>query len=54
MNHGESKTVQFIVHTDDLRFWNDNMEYVVEPGQFRLWIAGSSDGGLMTEFEIVK
>ena len=49
---GESKTVSFTLGTDDLKFWNIDMNYVVEPGDFNLWIGGSSDTDLMAEFKV--
>ena len=50
---GESKTVKFELPVSDLAFWNIDMEYVVEPGDFRLWIAGDSASGEPVDF-IVK
>ncbi len=49
---GESKTVAFTLNTDDLKFWDIDMNYVVEPGEFNLWIGGSSDADLMAEFKV--
>lgn len=51
---GESKTVNFKLTTDDLRFYNNNMEFVIEPGKFLVWIGRDSDNGLQTEFEITE
>lgn len=50
---GESKTVTFELPVSDLAFWNIDMEYVVEPGDFRLWVAGDSASGEPVDF-IVK
>lgn len=50
---GKSKTVTFELPVSDLAFWNIDMEYVVEPGDFRLWIAGDSASGEPVDF-IVK
>ena len=50
---GERRTVSFTLHTDDLRFHNREMEFVVEPGEFRLWVGGSSAEGLTARFEVV-
>lgn len=49
---GEAKTVEFELPVSELAFWNIDMEYVVEPGKFRLWIAGDSDTGSHVEFEV--
>jgi beta-glucosidase len=39
---GESKQVSFTIDARDLRFYNERLEYVYEPGEFRLFIGGSS------------
>ncbi len=42
---GESRAVGFELPVSELAFWNAEMEHVVEPGDFRLWIAGDSASG---------
>jgi beta-glucosidase len=39
---GESRTVQLELPARDLAFWNDEMQRVVEPGEFELMIGASS------------
>jgi beta-glucosidase len=51
---GESGTVTFTLHTDELAFFNRNMERVTEPGDFHLWVGGSSDAELWSEFKIIE
>ncbi len=51
---GQSQTVNFSLHTDDLAFYNQKMQLVTEPGDFHLWIGGSSDAELFSEFEVVQ
>ena len=50
---GESETVIFKIHTDDLAFYNRQMKLTTEPGLFNAWIGGNSDAELKTEFEVV-
>ena len=50
---GETVTVSFDLHTDDLAFFGRNNELMVEPGDFHAWIGGSSDTDLKTAFRIV-
>ncbi len=50
---GETVTVSFELHTDDLAFYGRDNTLMVEPGDFHAWIGGSSDTGLRTEFRIV-
>jgi beta-glucosidase len=49
---GERRRVSFRLHSDDLAFYNRRMQRVTEPGQFHVWIGGSSDAALWAEFEI--
>ena len=50
---GEEKTVSMTLSASDLAFWNADMEYVVEPGKFKLWIAHhSDDNAIEFEFEV--
>ncbi|MBR2128617.1 MAG: glycoside hydrolase family 3 C-terminal domain-containing protein [Bacteroidales bacterium] len=49
---GESRTVTFALPVSELAFWNIDMEYVVEPGDFTLWIAGDSDSGEPVAFSV--
>lgn len=39
---GESKTVQFVVDAEKLRFWSPKSGYVVEPGEFKVYVGSSS------------
>lgn len=49
---GETKTVSFELPVSELAFWNIDMEYVVEPGEFNLWIAGDSASGTPVKFDV--
>jgi beta-glucosidase len=39
---GESRHVSFTIGTEDLRFYNEKLDYIYEPGEFRLYIGGNS------------
>jgi len=52
LSPGAGKTVSFELSTDDLAFYNRQMQLVTEPGEFHLWIGGCSDTDLRAEFEI--
>ena len=39
---GESATVNFKVTVEDLKFYNANLKFVAEPGDFKLFIGGNS------------
>lgn len=50
---GESKTVSFVLSPGDLAFYGRDMRLMTEPGEFHVWIGGSSDADLRTEFSII-
>ncbi len=43
LKKGESKKVTFTISSDDLKFYNNNNQYIAEPGEFEIAIAPSSD-----------
>ena len=50
---GETVTVSFELHTDDLAFFGRDNKLIVEPGEFHAWIGGNSDADLKTAFRVV-
>jgi beta-glucosidase len=51
---GSTTTVDFELHTNDLAFYGRNMQLMVEPGEFHVWVGGSSNTELRTGFRIVE
>src|SRR5437667_2145890 len=49
---GEARTVDFQLTAKELGLYNKDMKFVVEPGKFRVFVGGSSVGGLEAEFEV--
>lgn len=49
---GESKTVEFPVTVDLLKFYNYELEYVAEPGEFIVMIGGDSENVLSQSFTL--
>jgi beta-glucosidase len=43
LKKGETKTVSFTITPDDLKFYNQNLDYKFEPGDFDIMIGSSSD-----------
>jgi len=54
LNAGETKTVIFKIHTDDLAFYGRDMKLMTEPGKFDVWIGGDSNATLKASFLIMK
>jgi beta-glucosidase len=51
---GQTVIVDFDLHTDDLAFYGRDMQKITEPGEFHVWMGGSSDTDLRTEFRIIE
>lgn len=51
---GETKQVQFILTANDLRFYNDQLQYIYEPGEFKLFIGTNSRDVKEATFELKK
>ncbi len=55
LSAGESKTIKFIIDKEKLSFYNQNYEWIAEPGEFDLMIGASSrDIRLKDHFELVE
>lgn len=50
---GESKEVYFSLTAKDLAFWNKDMQFRAEPGQFHVWVGPNSVQGLQEEFVLI-
>jgi beta-glucosidase len=42
LKKGERKEVKFILSTDDLKFYNNELKYAAEPGEFKIMIGSNS------------
>jgi beta-glucosidase len=51
---GERRRVEFTLTPAELGFYDRNMKWVVEPGQFKVWVGANSDSGLESSFEVVE
>jgi beta-glucosidase len=51
---GETKTVSFTVDEGLLKFYNNDLKYVAEPGYFKLFIGANSRDVKETSFTLVK
>ncbi|MFD2516472.1 beta-glucosidase BglX [Salinimicrobium flavum] len=54
LQKGESREVSFTITADDLKFYNSQLEYVFEPGEFEFFIGGSSDHKMTGSFELTE
>src|SRR5688500_11094529 len=49
---GESKTITFTISDADLKFYNSDLKYVAEPGEFKLFIGGNSRDVKEADFKL--
>ncbi|HEU4933421.1 MAG TPA: glycoside hydrolase family 3 N-terminal domain-containing protein [Pyrinomonadaceae bacterium] len=49
---GEKRKVEFVLGPEHLGFWNREMRYVVEPGEFRVMVGANSVDVLEAKFEV--
>ncbi|MBK1789915.1 glycoside hydrolase family 3 N-terminal domain-containing protein [Persicirhabdus sediminis] len=51
---GESKTLSFTIDEEMLSFYRRDMSWGTEPGEFQVFVGGSSDAELMTSFTLTE
>ena len=51
---GESKQVSFIISDKDLKFYNSDLKYIAEPGNFKIFIGTNSRDLKETNFKLNK
>ncbi len=51
---GETKTITFQLSAKDISYWNENMEFAAESGEFHLWIATDSQSASPIVFNYQK
>ncbi|HSC40402.1 MAG TPA: beta-glucosidase BglX [Chitinophagaceae bacterium] len=54
LKKGESKKLVFSIGTEDLKFYNSSLQYVYEPGDFKIFIGGSSRDTKEAGFTLLK
>jgi beta-glucosidase len=53
INSGDSKTITFTLTANDLKFYDINMKYTYEPGDFKLFIGTNSEDVKEVDFKLV-
>ena len=51
---GESKTIRFTIGLNDLKFYNANLEFAAEPGDFKVFVGSNSRDVVENTFTLVK
>jgi len=52
LEKGASQTVNFEITTEDLKFYNNQEEFLFEPGEFEFFVGGSSDNEFTGSFTV--
>lgn len=52
LKKGESKTVSFSLSANDLKFYNDQIQLINEPGDYEIFVGNSSEAKLKGRFEL--
>ncbi|WP_312330666.1 beta-glucosidase BglX [Sphingobacterium sp.] len=53
LKKGEQKTVNFKINVDDLKFFDNSLKYIAEPGNFKVYIGPNSRDVKEKEFELL-
>ncbi len=54
LDPGEQQVVEFALPADALAFYNNEEQRLLEPGNFEVYVGGSSLAPLAGEFEVVE
>lgn len=54
LKKGEKKTVNFDITVEDLKFYNSDLQFVAEPGQFDVFVGTNSNADKKVSFELTK
>jgi beta-glucosidase len=54
LKKGEKQTVTFDITVEDLKFYNSDLQFVAEPGQFDVFVGTNSNADKKVSFELTK
>lgn len=54
LKKGEKQTVTFQITVEDLKFYNSDLQFVAEPGQFDVFVGTNSNADKKVSFELTK
>ena len=50
----EIKKIEFEINSEMLKFWNEKLEYILEKGEFKVYVGSNSQNVLEEKFELKK
>ncbi|WP_409416889.1 beta-glucosidase BglX [Flavobacterium sp. PS2] len=54
LKKGEKRTVNFEITVEDLKFYNSDLKFIAEPGQFDIFVGTDSNAEKKVSFELIK
>jgi beta-glucosidase len=54
LKKGEKQTVTFEISIEDLKFYNSDLQFVAEPGQFEIFVGGNSNADNKVSFNLIN
>ncbi len=54
LRKGEKKKIEFVIKEEDLRFYNQSLEFVSEPGAFKVFVGGNVRDVQEADFELME
>ncbi len=54
LKKGESKKVKFTITVEDLKFYDQQLKYIAEPGDFKVFIGGNSRDVISGDFKLLN
>jgi beta-glucosidase len=54
LKKGEKQTVTFEISVEDLKFYNSDLKFAAEPGQFEVFVGSNSNADKMVSFNLVE
>lgn len=54
LKKGETKTVSFTITEEELKFYNYDLNFVAEPGDFEVFVGTNSNENLKSNFKLIK
>lgn len=51
---GQKQTVNFEISVEDLKFYNSDLKFIAEPGQFDIFVGGDSNADKKVSFELIN
>jgi len=52
LKKGETKTIEFTLTKEELGFYNNDGDFIIEPGDFEIYVGSNSNASLKSGFTL--